>query len=139
MQGLTVPSMAYDSYLQFVLALLLVLGLIAILAWLLRRFGMGGTLRPGAQRRVQVVETTAVGPRHRLVLVRRDRVEHLLLLGPQGDVVVERSIERAAFDQEMARKSATDLMPPRNLHREDPPALRHPTDIAHPVKDARTS
>jgi flagellar protein FliO/FliZ len=131
--------MAYDSYLQFVLALLLVLGLIAILAWLLRRFGMGGALRPGAQRRVQVVETTAVGPRHRLVLIRRDRVEHLLLLGPQGDVVVERGIERAAFDQEMARKSATNLIPPRDATRQEPPALRHPTDIAHPVKDSRTS
>nr|WP_298683989.1 flagellar biosynthetic protein FliO [uncultured Dongia sp.] len=131
--------MAYDSYLQFALALLLVLGLIAILAWLLRRFGMGGALRPGGQRRVQVVETTAVGPRHRLVLVRRDRVEHLLLLGPQGDVVVERGIERAAFDQEMARKSATNLIPPRDTPRQEPPALLNPTDATHPVKDSRIS
>lgn len=131
--------MAYDSYLQFVLALLLVLGLIAILAWLLRRFGMGGALRPGTQRRVQVVETTAVGPRHRLVLVRRDRVEHLLLLGPQGDVVVERGIERAAFDREMARKSATNLIPSHDALQQEPPALRNPTDATHSVKDSRIS
>lgn len=60
--------MAFDSYLRFVLALLLVLGLIAILAWLLRRFGLGGAMRGSSQRRLQVVETTPIGPRHRLVL-----------------------------------------------------------------------
>jgi flagellar protein FliO/FliZ len=134
--------MTYDSYLRFALALLLVLGLIAILAWLLRRFGMGGVLRTAGQRRLQVVETTALGPRHRLVLVRRDRVEHLLLLGPQGDVVVERGIERAAFDQEMARKAAADLMPlresPRDSQRHDPPPLRDPATPHLSAKDDQT-
>ena len=130
--------MTYDSYLQFALALLLVLGLIAILAWLLRRFGMGGIMRTANQRRLQVVETTALGPRHRLVLVRRDRVEHLLLLGPQGDVVVERGIERAAFDQEMARKAAANLIPPRDNLRQDPPPLRDPAEPHFPAKDDRT-
>ncbi|MBK8157277.1 MAG: flagellar biosynthetic protein FliO [Rhodospirillaceae bacterium] len=130
--------MTYDSYLRFALALLLVLGLIALLAWLMRRFGMGGALRTAGQRRLQVMETTPVGPRHRLVLVRRDLVEHLLLLGPQGDVVVERGIERASFDQEMARKGGTELMPPRDNRRQEPPPLYDPAAPHFPVKDDRT-
>lgn len=127
--------MAFDSYLRFVLALLLVLGLIAILAWLLRRFGLGGAMRGGSQRRLQVVETTPLGPRHRLILVRRDRVEHLLLLGPQGDVVVERGIERSGFDQELARKTPLDPTAGRDLMRQEPPPLRHQADAHLAQKD----
>lgn len=135
--------MAFDSYLRFVLALLLVLGLIAILAWLLRRFGLGGAMRGSSQRRLQVVETTPIGPRHRLVLVRRDRVEHLLLLGPQGDVVVERGIERPGFDEELARKTSTGKPPAdpvmgRDLIRQEPPPLRQPADAHQAQKDDRT-
>lgn len=132
--------MAFDSYLRFVLALLLVLGLIAILAWLMRRFGLGGAMRPGTQRRVQVIESTPIGPRHRLLLVRRDRVEHLLLLGPQGDVVVERGIERSGFDQELARKTSTGkgLSTARDVNRQDPPPLRNPADASLAQKDDRT-
>lgn len=132
--------MALDSYLQFILALLLVLGLIAILAWLMRRFGLGGALRPGNQRRLQIVEATPLGPRHRLMLVRRDRVEHLLLLGPQGDIVVESGIERAEFDQELARKTAagkSSAAPAtgRDVARQEPPPLRGPADFSLARKD----
>jgi flagellar protein FliO/FliZ len=136
--------MAFDSYLQFILALLLVLGLIALLAWALRRFGLGGTLRPGSQRRVQIVEATPVGPRHRLLLVRRDRVEHLLLLGPQGDIVVESGIQRTEFDQELARKGSTgkspvSATPVRDVIRQDPPPLRGPANISASQKDDHRS
>ncbi|MDY0870522.1 flagellar biosynthetic protein FliO [Dongia rigui] len=116
--------MEYETYLRFVLALLLVLGLIAIFAWALRRFGFGGALRADNRRRIQVLETTPLGPRHRLVLVRRDHIEHLLLLGPQGDVVVERGIERATFEQEMTRPTPSRLAAARGLVRQEPPSLR---------------
>ena len=85
---------AVDS-LRFALALLLVLGLIALAAWALRRFGPGGlgvSLGRGDRtRRLSVVESLPLDPRHRLVLVRRDDREHLLLLGA-GETVVESGI-----------------------------------------------
>ena len=80
-------------YLRFVLALVLVLGLALAALWLLRRFNIGGMVaRPGQRRRLSVVEAVAVDSRRRLVLVRRDGVEHLLLVGGTADVVVERAI-----------------------------------------------
>ncbi|WP_374372795.1 flagellar biosynthetic protein FliO [Dongia sp.] len=85
-----------SEYLRFVLALILVLGLILLLAWALRRFGLGGMARPGGKKRLKVVDSIAAGPRHRLVLVRRDQTEHLLLLGPTGDLVIESGIAGAA-------------------------------------------
>ena len=88
-----------------------VLGLILLLAWALRRFGAGGLTRPGSKRRLHILETAVAGPRHRLVLVRRDQTEHLLLLGPTGDLVIEQGIAPDAaktsktargFDQALA-------------------------------------
>ena len=84
--------MDLEGYLRFAAALALVLGLIGLAAWAARRLGFAGRLPigTGRDRRLAVVEATALDPKRRLVLVRRDRVEHLLLLGPAGDVVVER-------------------------------------------------
>ena len=73
-------------------ALLLVLGLIGC-AWLAtRRFGLPGIVSSQATRRLSVVETLMIGPRHKLLLLRRDSTEHLLLLSPQGASVVENGI-----------------------------------------------
>jgi flagellar protein FliO/FliZ len=85
--------MDFELYLRFALALILVLGLIALLAWLLRRFGMGVKMTKG--RRLGVVEVQMLGPRHRLMLIRRDQVEHLVIVGPASETIVERGITRA--------------------------------------------
>ncbi len=41
------------------------------------------------QRRIVLVESLMVGPRQRLIIVRRDNVEHLVLSGPDGATVIE--------------------------------------------------
>jgi flagellar protein FliO/FliZ len=85
--------MEATEYLRFAAALLVVLGLIGLLAWLARRWQLAG--RPAAgdvERRLAVVEIAALDPRRRLVLVRRDGVEHLLLLGEGGGLVIESGI-----------------------------------------------
>lgn len=84
--------MDFDLYLRFALALILVLGLIALLAWLLRRFGMGVKMTKG--RRLGIVEAQMLGPRHRLMLIRRDDVEHLVIVGPASETVIEGGIRR---------------------------------------------
>ncbi|MEE8246441.1 MAG: flagellar biosynthetic protein FliO [Alphaproteobacteria bacterium] len=86
--------MEFTSYLRFGAALVLVLGLIGIAAWAVRRFGLAGRL-PAARsrgRRLAVVDVTPLDTKRRLVLVRRDGVEHLVLLGSAGDLVIERGI-----------------------------------------------
>lgn len=83
--------MELDAYLRLVLALGLVLGLIFLTAALLRKYGaalMSARGPRGAARRLQVQEVLQLDPRRRLVLVRHDDREHLLLLGAQGDVVL---------------------------------------------------
>lgn len=84
--------MELSDYLRFLLALALVVGLILGLAMLVRRFGGGGLNARRRSRRLGVVEATVVDPRRRLVLVRRDGVEHLLLIGGANDLLIERGI-----------------------------------------------
>lgn len=87
--------MSLASYFNFVLALIFVLGLIGAAAWAYRRFVTGGSIagRLGlAGGRLGIVESRGIDARHRLVLVRRDGVEHLVLIGPTGETVIETGI-----------------------------------------------
>jgi len=87
--------MELEIYVRFLLALILVLALIAALTWAARRFGFGGHLVPntGKPPRLSVVEVKTVDPRRKLVLVRRDDSEHLILLGAGQDLLLESGIE----------------------------------------------
>jgi flagellar protein FliO/FliZ len=82
---------------RFFLAFLIVLGLIGATAWAVRRFGTGrlGANTRGRQPRLAVIDYASVDGRRRLILVRRDNVEHLLMIGGPTDVVVEPNIVRA--------------------------------------------
>ena len=84
---------------RFFLAFLIVLGLIGATAWAVRRFGagrLGGAGTRARQPRLAVVDHASVDSRRRLILVRRDNIEHLVLIGGPTDVVVEANIVRAA-------------------------------------------
>jgi flagellar protein FliO/FliZ len=89
--------MSMDLYLRFAAALVFVVALIAFIGWVARRAGLGTRLprAGGKQRRVGIVEVVPLDAKRRLVLVRRDQVEHLLLVGPGSDIVVEQNIATA--------------------------------------------
>jgi flagellar biogenesis protein FliO len=105
--------------LTFFFAFVVVLALIGLAAWLVRRFAgnrLGANANRGRMPRLAVIDAAAVDNRRRLVLVRRDNIEHLLMIGGPTDIVVEQNIVRAmpARDQAPARPSvgAAEL-PPR--------------------------
>ncbi len=84
---------------RFVVAFVLVLGLIGAGALLWRRFFGTGPLSPlgprGRQPRLAVIDAAAVDARRRLILIKRDNVEHLVMIGGPTDIVVESNIGRA--------------------------------------------
>jgi len=47
-------------------------------------------------RRLAVVETLVLGPKQRLLIIRRDNIEHLVLSGPDGASVIENNIPAKA-------------------------------------------
>ncbi|MBP2229320.1 flagellar protein FliO/FliZ [Azospirillum agricola] len=106
--------MDLDQYIKFVMALLFVVLLIVAVAWLMRRIGLGGvTAGTMRHRRLGVVEVMALDAKRRLVLVRRDDREHLILLSATGDLVVE-SAPAADFHSTLSAAAAQPApLPPR--------------------------
>ena len=99
-------------------AILIVLALIGAVAYLLRRFagrGIGSSNSRGRMPRLAVIDAAAVDGRRRLVLVRRDNVEHLLMIGGPSDIVVEPNIVRSSSPRDAAssRPPAGTELPPR--------------------------
>lgn len=94
-----------SDVLKFFLAFVFVLVLIGAAAWLVRRFGamrLSNNTRGGRMPRLAVIDATAVDGRRRLVLVRRDNVEHLLMIGGPTDIVVEPNILRTPGGRDAA-------------------------------------
>jgi hypothetical protein len=113
--------MAGDTNMQipmFLFAFIAVLALIGVAAWLVRRFAgnrLGANPGRGRMPRLAVIDAAAVDGRRRLVLVRRDNVEHLLMIGGPSDIVVEPNIVRAmpAREQMAPRPVVGGAEPPR--------------------------
>jgi flagellar protein FliO/FliZ len=96
------------NLLHYLLALIFVLAMV-MAALLVKRYGSnpaafkaGLGAKWGArlgkwdfaapERRLAVVESLILGPKQRLLLIRRDNVEHLVLTGPDGADVIETGI-----------------------------------------------
>lgn len=89
----------FDAYGERLVYAVLGLGIaflaLIVVLWLIRRRGGPAPFLKGGknrQPRLQVLDATAVDARRRLVLVRRDNVEHLIMIGGPTDIVVESGI-----------------------------------------------
>jgi flagellar protein FliO/FliZ len=80
--------------LRVLFGLVAVLGLIGLCALGARRAGLvsmsGGFSK---KRRLSVVETLALDARRRLVIVKCDGKEHLIVLGANGETIVENNLD----------------------------------------------
>ena len=78
--------------------------------WLIRKRSNSTFIRGGKNRqpRLAVLDAAAVDTRRRLVLVRRDGVEHLILIGGPTDVVIESGIIRPEMEAAMPIASSDD-------------------------------
>ena len=89
--------MEVGAYFQFIVALLFVIALIMLLAYIAKRFGLMArvTLDSAKTRnkRLNIVEILPVDAKRRLLLIRRDDVEHLVMLGTEQDLLIEQNIE----------------------------------------------
>jgi len=86
--------MELSQYFRFVLALVFVLGLIGLLALIAKRYGLGmaQSAMTGGKKRLKLVEVMVLDAKRRAILFRRDEVEHLVILGANGETVVETNI-----------------------------------------------
>lgn len=91
--------------LRFFMALIFVLSLMGGLWLVLKRLGLNGPLMvaPGTKRRLKIIEALPLDARRRVILLRRDNKDHLVILGPTGETVVETGI---TVDENDTQKTA---------------------------------
>lgn len=110
--------MEIDTYLRLFLSLAVVLGLIFGTAALLRKYGSGLMSARGvrsATKRLSVQEVLQLDPRRRVVLIRQDDREHLVMLGGAQDLVIaaDLPVPRFRLPDEAARdEPRADWTPP---------------------------
>ncbi|MBY3173726.1 flagellar biosynthesis protein FliO [Rhizobium leguminosarum] len=107
----------------------LALLLLIIVLWVIRSRAPSPFVRGGRNRqpRLQVLDAAAVDARRRLVLVRRDEVEHLIMIGGPSDIVIESRILPAAAEQpESAIRPQPVEQRPMSVARSETPPVPPP-------------
>jgi hypothetical protein len=94
----SVAGPGYVAAILWTFAALILLVVVLLVIKVVRNLTFGTFVAGGRNRktRLAVMDATAVDSHRRLVLVRRDDIEHLILIGGPTDVVVERDIRLAA-------------------------------------------
>ena len=83
--------MSFLDFARAILGLAITLGLIGLAAWTVRRYApqlMARLQAERGERRLKVIETLVLDPARRLVLIRVDDEERLVLLG-EGKELIE--------------------------------------------------
>lgn len=91
--------MNWTDYLRFVMALTFVIGLMGGFYLILKKLNLGNLQPSNSKRRLRVIESLMLDSRHRAVLLQRDDKEHLVILSPTGETVVETRIEKTTHEQ----------------------------------------
>jgi len=113
----------------YVLAFAGILVLVSVVAYVLRGIvrssrGFEGSGR-SRQPRLGIVDTFSVDRQRQLMIVRRDNVEHLVLIGGNSDLVIETNIVRA--NMASVRESPPPPKMPQNTAGFQAPSVAMPT------------
>ncbi|WP_054158674.1 flagellar biosynthetic protein FliO [Rhizobium sp. AAP43] len=126
-----------DNFMVAALGVALGLLCLFIVLWLLRNRAPSPFVRGGRNRqpRLQVLDAAAVDTRRRIVLIRRDNVEHLVMIGGPTDIVIESGIgdDRAYLSTVAVQASERETIPAKSVAE---PVLVAPTERPLPVMPA---
>jgi flagellar protein FliO/FliZ len=115
------------------IAALIVLAVFYRLAFAQRLRVPGGRTR---QPRLGLVDAFSLDGQRQLVLVRRDNVEHLIMIGGPNDVLLESQINRAVVPARENSQASPLLVPSTPVRRAEVAAAAPPTAAEAPAKVA---
>lgn len=124
---------AVNPIAAYIIIFLVIVLAIYILVRIARRL-LGGTFVAGGKSRhlrLAIMDATPVDSQRRLVLVRRDDVEHLILIGGATDIVIEQNIKLVA--QSAQRQEPVQMAAPVQMASPVPVAAPQPTPTAERV------
>lgn len=139
----SIAGPGYSAAILWTFAALILLLIVLVIIKLVRSLTFGTFVAGGRNRkaRLAVMDATAVDNNRRLVLVRRDDIEHLLLIGGASDIVVERDIRLTQHRRPVLSGSDGNDAPARPHAPEQPaprpaPPLRAPAPAHTAVRPA---
>ena len=82
------------QFLRLIIALGVVLMLMGGLAMLIKKLGLSAntSIKSGDKKRLQIVEAIPLDARRRLVIIKCDKTEHLVILSANGETVIAKDI-----------------------------------------------
>lgn len=131
-----VAGEAYATAMLWTFGALVLLLVVLLLIKIVRSLTFGTFVSGGRHRkaRLAVMDAAAVDSHRRLVLVRRDDVEHLLLIGGPTDVVVEQNIRLSPAQRRPAEEAPREhAAPPAEELPQPAPAQVHVPAPAQPA------
>lgn len=105
-----------DQLVYWTISLLFVIALILGLALIIKKYALPNSpnnplFKRNSKRRLEMIEQLPLDHKSRLVLVRRDDQEHLLMLGQTSDLVIETNIA--------AKPKTVETEPPNDASKEE--------------------
>ncbi len=129
---------------QYLVAFVVILALLALFAFVLRRLTGGRLMLPGQDRgrsrqpRLGIVDIYDLDRQRQLILLRRDNVEHLLLIGGPNDVVIETNIVRVPQNRAAVPTAEAERAEPSLPQAPARPAVEPPArPVLEPAVSAR--
>ena len=80
--------MEISSYIQLALALVVVIGLMAIFSLILKKMNAFQSGVAGRSNRLKIMEQRMIDTKHKAVIIRCDNKDHLVILSQNSDTVV---------------------------------------------------
>lgn len=118
-----------NAFITAMLALVFVVALIVLGLWVLKiTFNTSANLGRPRHRRLSVVDAVQLDSRRRVVIVRRDEVEHVILTGGAQDLVIE-----SAIPAEVAAARRPQPSAPAPAQEAAPPPPPAPAEVPAPA------
>lgn len=81
--------MTFDTGIQFALALFVVLALMGLLAFILKKINTIQSGLTGKSNRLKIVEQRMIDPKTKAAIIRCDNKDHLVLISQNGNIVIQ--------------------------------------------------
>ena len=85
--------MDWMNYLQFAIALLVVLALMGLLTLALKKLNLAQSGMHGKGNRIKIIEQRMIDSRHKVAIIRCDDKDHLVILGQNGNTVIKADMD----------------------------------------------
>ncbi len=116
--------MAPDDYFRVIFGLVAVIGLIGIAALIARKAGVVSLpTSVGRKRRLAISETLPLDARRRLLIVRCDDREHLIILGAQSETIVDSGFDAKIIEEDSGAPGRNPFAELRNAFNKTKPGL----------------